>query len=488
MKGFGKYFAKFVSILPYVFVFIASLYIPTDPDLGWHLRNGEYFFQHGQVLRENTFSTMMPDYKWANGHWGTDVITYFAYSIGGFLGLTLIASVIVTATFYFFEKAARLQLTDKALLFPMLVYLVNPINSVSLRGQQISLLMTGVMVFILSRYKSRSSKILLWIPALFLFWANTHMQFLLGIAIFGVWIGVTILQDFIVEKNQRRQAYKKAAYLIIIFLVSFSSTFINPFGSGVFREAIRHFGNPLLKYVAEYLPISLLSHLWWIQVFVGVLAAMGIIFLYFKGRLIGQLPIISAAFILFVFSFFARRYIWTAYYLIIPTLLPLTGFLTPSSKRYKLYFSSAFLVLSLGVIILLKWPFVSYASFTWDKYCISENTLCSPGSAEYLRAHKLTGNLFSLYGWGGWMIWNYPDIKPTIDGRQTIWEKDGISAFGQYYDLEQNVLDIDKSIYNIVYMSPNKPIYKRMAGLVKTGKWKKVYEDKYAGIFVRHKQ
>ena len=77
---------RVVWILPYIFVFIASLYLPTDPDLGWHLKYGEYFFQHHQILRDNTFSTMMPQYHWENGSWGTDIITYAIYKLGGFGG------------------------------------------------------------------------------------------------------------------------------------------------------------------------------------------------------------------------------------------------------------------------------------------------------------------------------------------------------------------------------------------------------------------
>ena len=94
--------------------------------------------------------------------------------------------------------------------------------------------------------------------------------------------------------------------------------------------------------------------------------------------------------------------------------------------------------------------------------------------------------MFSDYGWGRWLIWNYPDIKPTIDGRMPFWEDEhGYSGFEEYYWYEQNWSDIDESKYNVVYMSPGKSIYQRMEQLVKEGKWDLVYQDRYAGIFVR---
>src|SRR5438105_3209384 len=105
---------RVAGILPYVFVFLASLYLPSDPDLGWHLKYGEYFLTHHQVLRDNIFSTMMPPYHWANGSWGTDLLTYIIFHWGGFFGLTIASALLVTLTFFFFAKAAQLTLLEEA--------------------------------------------------------------------------------------------------------------------------------------------------------------------------------------------------------------------------------------------------------------------------------------------------------------------------------------------------------------------------------------
>ncbi len=484
MRVFWRYLERVAGVLPYLFVFIASLYIPSDPDLGWHLKYGEYFFRYGQILRNNIFSTMMPDFQWANGQWGTDALTYIFFRFGGFLGIALAAAAIVALTFYFFARAARFQLVEKTLLFPLFVYLESPMNSVSFRGQQISLMLTGIMCLILSRYKP-SSKVLFWLPVLYLFWANIHEQFLMGLVVLGAWIGITVIRNFFVFKEDSKKVYREAGYLIFVFLLTFFATFINPFFAGIHIGAFTHFGNPYLKDVAEYLPFAFLSRFWWTQVVVGVLVVFSIIFLYFTGGFLKSLPIMGAAFLLLGFSFDVRRYAWMAYYLIFPILLPLATFLTPDKKRNKLYFSLALSVISLSLIVLIRWPLSNYMFLTWDKYCQNSNVSCSPASAEYIRNHKLTHNLLSLYGWGGWLIWNYSDIRPSIDGRMHVWEKGGYSAFGEYYKYEQNLADVDKSKYSVVYMPPGKPIYKRLERLVAEGKWNKVYEDRLAGIFVR---
>lgn len=485
MKKIWKVFERFAGILPFLFVFISSLAIPTDPDLGWHLKYGEYFFQHGKILRENTFSTLMPDFKWANGQWGADVLTYAIYHTYGFLGLILADALIVTLTFYFFAKAARLDIIDRTLLFPLLIFLEFPMNSVSFRGQQISLLFTGILVFIISRYKP-FSKLFFLLPVLFLIWANIHEQFFLAFAILVLWMGIYIIKNYFTFKKYRRLVFKEAVFLFFISLIASLTTLINPFGMGIHVDALLHFNNPLLKDITEYLPFTLFSQLWWTHIAIGLMVFICIIFLIFDGRFIYYLPYIGAALVIFVLSFEVRRYAWPAYYLIVSILQPLAEFLEPGNQRRRLIFSFIISVICITIVILHNWPFNNFTDMNWDKYCISQNTMCSPASAKFLKKSNFKGKLLSLYGWGGWLIWNFPDIKPSIDGRMHLWVDDrGYSGFAEYYNLEQNTNDVDKSKYTVVYMSNDKPIYKRLEKLVAKGKWQKVYEDKIAGIFVK---
>src|SRR3990167_1201022 len=139
------------NLLTYSTVFLASLFHPSDPDLGWYLKYGEYFFKNHTILRENIFSSQMTDFRWVNHSWGTDLISYFTFSNFGFLGLSILGALVITATFYFFAKSAKLNLFEKALIFPILLYFLSPLNSVSFRGQLLSLLFLGILVCILTK-------------------------------------------------------------------------------------------------------------------------------------------------------------------------------------------------------------------------------------------------------------------------------------------------------------------------------------------------
>lgn len=479
MNIFKKYS---LNILPFIIVFISSLYVPADADLGWHLKYGEYFFKTGKILKENIFSTLMPDYIWVNHSWGTDLITYFIFNNFSFLGLTILGAVIITLTFYFFSKAFNFSVFDKALIFPVVLYFVNPVNLLSFRSQLISLLFTGILFFILSKHDQK--KYLYSLPFLFLIWANLHGGFILGIVLFALWIILTLIVGFI---SKDKIYFDKNKPVLLFFVLSVFACAVNPFGFNIFKEGFNHFGNPAQKYINEWTSFEDLSGLWWNQIIIVNLVIVGLLFSILSGKIKSNIQFFVIAIIVFLMSFLERRYAWTAYYLIMVSIKPIADFFKPDTKKTTEIISFTILISTLFIVVINKIPFTQYRAMSWETYC-KRLISCSPKSAEFLKNQKYDKEkLLTLYNWGGWLIWNYPEIKPTIDGRMPFWRnKSGYSGFLDYYAYEQNLKDIDKGKFDIVYVSPSKPIYDRLINLTKENKWKLIYKDKYSGIFIRN--
>lgn len=507
----------FLSFIPYVIVFIGSLYGNQDPDLGWHLKYGEYFVQHGNILKENTFSTLMPNFNWANGSWGTDVITYLIFHFGGFLGLTLFSSFIVVLTFYFVAKAAKFTILDQLFLFPLLLYLVQIANLFPFKGQQFSMLFIVILFWLTNLYKIRSENTkrkhinpLLFSIPLFLIWANIHEEFFLGLGLFLMWILTYFGQRFIVayggslksffnsKNNQEFEFIRKlSSYLkndrneiikvIVIFVLCFAATLINPFGIRVHIDALSYVGNPLLQHISEYAPLSAISQLLWSHIFFGILLAISLSISYFtKNKISLNIPILIIVVLLYIISFFVMRYAWPMYYLGIILLKPLIDLININKKKYLLILETIGLFLLLAIVVILKQPFSRYTQFSWSDYYYCWN-LCSPNSAEFLIQNHLTKNIFSDYNWGGWLIWNYPTIKPVVDGRMHLWrDKNGYSGFADYLAYKENRKDINTSSYNTVYISPDTPIYEYLSSSSNKGKWLLLYKDAEAAIFMRN--
>lgn len=463
----------FIDYLPYIVVFTFSLNNSSDSDLGWHLKYGEYFFRYGKILRENIFSTKMPNFEWINSSWATDLLTYFIFNRFGFLGLSVLGALIITLTFYFFAKVAKLSFWHQAFIFPVILYLEKPLTQVSFRGHLITLLFISILYYLFEKYKRGNRRILLFAVPLFTFWSNFHGEFILGLGLFA---GLIVLQMY-----QRRDFY-----LILIFFLSFLATLINPFVWHIYEESFKHFGNPLQQYIIEWLPLDTYSNLWWYLIAWSIVFLVSLVIIY-KHKLIKEkLPYLGITAILLVFSFWMRRYAWPMYLTSIPIVVYLIDSFKPKNKLILISLPLIIFISYYFSNILINNPAYQLQVMSWDNYCYFY-VKCSPKAAEYLINSNPKGKLLSFYNWGGWLIWKYPEIKPSIDGRMHLWrDHNGYSAFEEYYPYEQNWKEVDKSDYDIVFMPPTKPIHKQMMELVKQKKWGIAYQDKFATVFIRN--
>lgn len=484
MKNKNGLIISILTGILYLAVFLFSINLPTDPDLGWHLKYGEYFFKTGTVLRENIYSTMMSGYPWTNHSWASDLLIYFSYSGFGFMGISVLGAGIVTLTFFVLSKAFKLSLWNKAIIFPLLLLFVSNVNAVSFRSQMMSYFFTAVLIYVLTKYQENPKNLLFAIP-LFLIWANFHGGFIIGLVIFAGFIGTTKLLEL--RKNFNiKSFFSNVKYETLVVIGVLLVTLINPFGYGVYMESFNHFGNPWLKYISEWAPFNDRSQQWWKLLFFVNLYLLGTGLLFMNGKLKKTLPFVTLILVFMILAFEERRYSWSMYYLSVPLLLGLAEYIKPPTKSVQntvaLVISAAFLI----SVIYFKGSPQTYLNMNWNRFCLNASNACSKGAMEFIDKNNLTANLSTPYSWGGWMIWNYPEIKPSIDGRMVAWkdEKD-YSAFGEYYTNVQDWESIDKSKYETVVVLKQKKMFKRLKKLTQEGKWEWLYEDNISAVFVR---
>lgn len=484
----GELFKKYIIIyFPWMVIFTASLYPPADSDLGWHLKYGEYFFTHFSILRENIFSQMMQGYHWVNSSWAIDLFTYSIFRSSGFIGLSIVGAVVITATVYLFSSLFKTSFWTKAFLFPFILYLEAPLFEVSFRGQLLSLLFIGVLFKILSSFeKGKTITLYLLIP-LFILWSNLHGEFLFGLALLGIWM-FTYIAKLIYRNAHGEKIYvkKQIKLATLIFTGCFVGTLFNPFGIGIYQEAIKHFGNPLQQFIVEWIPFETFSLLWWKLIVWTMLFIISILILFYQKKISAHLEYIVVTAILCIMSYPVRRYMWPMLLTSLPVVYITFEAVKPKWKDLQYTIASIVIIAAYLYVILWKAPKESLLTMNWNRYC-SNYVGCSQKSIEYIINQKPKGNLLTFYNWGGFMIWNYPQLKPTIDGRMHLWQDEsGYSAFRQYYPIEQNWVDVDQTEYDIVLITPRKPLYKRLIELVKEGKWQLAYQDTNSGVFIRN--
>ncbi|MFH1856275.1 MAG: hypothetical protein ABH836_03465, partial [Candidatus Omnitrophota bacterium] len=69
-------------ILTSILTIVVLMRPPWDPDMGWHIRNGQDILRWG-VPHGDLFSYTMPGYPWVAHEWLTDVGFYLIYSHWG---------------------------------------------------------------------------------------------------------------------------------------------------------------------------------------------------------------------------------------------------------------------------------------------------------------------------------------------------------------------------------------------------------------------
>ena len=77
---------------------------PTDTDMWWHLRAGEFQWQTKQILTADVFSYTRFGAHWANVFWVSDLILYGAYQLAGYFGLAFFTSLMAAVIFYVVYK------------------------------------------------------------------------------------------------------------------------------------------------------------------------------------------------------------------------------------------------------------------------------------------------------------------------------------------------------------------------------------------------
>lgn len=486
LSAVSTIFSNFLySYLPYLVIFLMSLYMPADTDLGWHLKYGEYFSKTGRLLKENIYSLEMADYKWPNISWLTDFLTYQIYNLGGFLGLSIAGAIVTVLIFYFLDRALKMNFWEKTFIFPLIFYLELPLLEVSFRGQLLSLLLTAVLIYILKGFTEGKKKTIYLAIPLFIIWANIHGGFLLGLGLFFMlYVLSQVKLLFVKELFEFKDSLKNFPAVVLSFL----STLINPHGIEIYLEAIRHFGNPYQKYIVEWVPLPPFSSLWWLLVFWGIFLILNLRIIVAENKFTKYFEWIIIAFVFYSLSHWMRRYAWTMYLVSLPVVIAYFRSIKPAFNSFTgKVIPIAILSAMYLYTVMYHIPAQRLNSMNWDRFC-TDFIRCSPKSAEFLKNKKLPGKFLSNYNWGGWLIWNYPEIAPSIDGRMHLWrDEKGYSAFAKYYFLEQDVNDIEESDYDVVYMWSEKPLYDKMIKLSDQGKWKIAYKDDRVGIFVRNK-
>ncbi len=390
---------------------------PIDSDFGWHMRYGKLISEERVISLQNTFSFTFHDYQWANSYWLSQVVEYTLFDTFGAIGFSLILSVLFVACILVLLNSASLDLRN--IVFPTALILIFLSSyELTVRPLFFSTLFTILLTYIFA-YNPRKIP---YLPILFLFWANMHADFLLGLGITGVFVFA-----YLVEK---RLTLANLASVVIAGLV----TLINPFGVKLYETLLKETHPFQFQYILEWRPLwENSSYAVFFMVFVIALLYL----LYWNRMGLGFKLIFLVFFILSIrFSYFSRMLLLTSFF----PLLEIFSYLLVDLKKLLNEGRFSFLLYSCKALVFLLVVLLAFGFFTKVNLASStrswSNALGYPYEAViYLKENNMLGNTLNFYGWGGYLVWYLPESKVFIDGRMPSWRENGYSVFEDYVSI-----------------------------------------------------
>lgn len=472
---------NFEKIVIFLVIFLVTFSLPYNPDLGWHLRNGELIFKTKSVIQKDLFSHTLPGFEFVNHSWLTDVLLFSIYSKFGLLGIAVFSSLLLSLTwltpFIIFKTSIFLSV----LLFSSFCFLTQG-DYRGFEAQFISLFFLSLLFAVWQKSLEKKKRLLV-LPLIFLLWANFHGGAPVGLIVLLILIGGEFFRAF------KKKALSKtfAFYLFVLFLC-FLITLLNPSGIRYWQNFYIHLTDKVQKeYIVEWRKLSLNN----LAGVTFLIASLATIFAWLK-----FFPKNPANFFLSIFftlsAFLVRRNLpLFTLFLVFSSLEIWRGFSIKISFHPKARMVFSFFVSVLSLIVLApKIKREVKVSPDPIQYCSRVPTFCPVGATQFLSQTEIEGKMFNLYSWGGFLIWQVPKYKVFVDGRMATWKKGDVYPFYEHEMVIRLNPGWEKILekYGISWaIIPSNPYliggkWYDLSSALKQKGWQEIYRDDIASV------
>ncbi len=544
----------FLWLFFYIAIFFYALNISfsyIDTDLPWHLRIGQQIIAEKSVPTIDYYNYTLANRSLVDHEWLFNLLFYYLYDTFGYLSLNIFFALLLTITFvvlkyftqiFFINKylskkkqsnLANLS-SDRSMFFIMILqfcalFALRPLVGVRMQIAG-NLLFLTLLLILESFNKNKQKKYLFILPFLFMFWANLHGSFLIGLIIMWSWFAYKIAEQLLrkykfFKKIEFNLLNKQAIFFsFLIFITATVSTLINPYGIKLYSFLSDYTNSFYMSTIAEWLPFYYLPILYKQLIFSAIFLAIFILSVYFFNKknssndgikkYISKLNLWSflLAFLFFILSLKSKRhfplFFITSFSLIVQFLYFefTVDFKKSFSKKTSLS-TKIFVIILFSAISLY---FLTNTKITSDPFAYKINSNQPYRIVSFLKNNSelRTKKIFNPYSWGGYFLWTMPETKIFIDGRMPQLPYNEHSLLEEYKDffnkqkLEQKLLDykIDLVVIQKNYPVKFNKLEKSFLGLNEkkindetnvlqeflknSSSWNKIYEDSLGEIYL----
>ena len=240
-------------LVPVIFGF--SVRNIAEPDIWWHLRNGEQIVIHHTIPSVDTYSFGASGAHLIDFEWLSEVPYFLAFRAAGLRGILAVyfgLLVLIYAGVYY--RSCRLGADCKSATLTTVLAILLGVVSIGPRTLLFGWLCMVGLLLVLDRFRQTGRG--LWLlPPLFALWINFHGSWLFGIIV----TGLAVASGMVVEGSwglvtAQRWKPTELKRLLLAFAASIGALFVNPFGYRLvfypFDFLFRQSSN--LKYTQEW--------------------------------------------------------------------------------------------------------------------------------------------------------------------------------------------------------------------------------------------
>lgn len=411
---------KIVLVFTFTLFLLKGFYM-LDPDFGWHIKMGELILSSG-IPATDPFSYTMPSFPFVDHEWGINILMYLLYKNFGWGVLSLIFSAIaVLAILISFKGSIK-----SYFLLPFILASGSLLFFAGIRPQLIAWLFFSILITIFLK-KKYYEKFRFILPFFFLFWANLHGGFPIGLTVYFLFL--------IIKFYEKR----KLDFIdLVLFASSVFITLVNPYGIRLWQEVFMQISDGSLRWnIMEWRPAVFSFY----PAVLGLFAFSFSFLLIFRKKFTLFEKVLYFCLLLAGLSSIRHVPFWVIF--TIPILLKGLIFLSEKAEKIKYAkerFNKAY---KFSVILALVFVLLPLLSERRNPFLVNEEDFYPKKAVGFLKKNPASGEVFSSYGWGGYLIWKMPSKKVFIDGRMPSWRwkanipNESNYAFKDYLSLDR---------------------------------------------------
>lgn len=406
----------------------AHLTALTSSEVWVHLRTGVWILLNHSVPRSGLFSRYS-NLPWNDSNWGFDVLLGLAYRLLGLRAIPIslmVLKVAMAAVTFLLARSSRANFWGAVLLSAAAQYLIPNLQPLP---YVLSIIFFAIELRLLfDCRRTGETRNLLWLPMLFLLWANLHLQFVAGLILLALFLIAVLIEGSLRARGVRWLSDQVRPLdpqpVAIVSFLSLLATFANPYMVHLLPSAFKNLYSTVgFEHFTEMSSMTFRRP----QEYALMLLVMMAYLALGRRRSLALFELMA----LLAGTLVAFRVARDGWMVVLPAVAVLSfgfGFARAEPEvvdRKSLTRERAGIVATTAAALAIAAALVPSSKALMDKI----SAKFPVKACEYIVVNHLPQPLFNAYEWGSFVTWYLQQYPVAVDSRVDLYGSDILAAY-----------------------------------------------------------